>query len=68
MLGGEVDTSRYQGTQETTRRTSLTLSEKDREYLREHGDTMADTARQVIKFLRENNISPTELRATRCDA
>jgi len=65
MLGGEVDTSRY-NQEEPSVRTSLKLTEKDKEYLETHGNSMSQTARQVLKFLRENNLSPTDLQ--RCDA
>lgn len=65
MLGGEIDKSEYEDN-DPTRRTSLKITENDRKYLEKHGESMSDTARQVIKFLRENNLSPTELK--RCDA
>ena len=54
MLGGKLDKTRYTENKKETKRTSLTLTEEDIQYLEEKGTDRSSTARKILKNIREN--------------
>lgn len=54
MLGGKLDKTRYTENKKETKRTSLTLTEEDIQYLEEKGTDRSSTARRILKNIREN--------------